>query len=150
MCPKVAFINQGTLMMAREVINVIKVENVNNVVQFSSTNVVIWDAGIDWWLIWACFALWARFKFITSFEKEAFCFWSLRLGHISSKLGEKVTIGNVHAMFLTTQSVLDIKEEDINDVVFVNGACSWSKRTIVRIVSNLHFPCPICSVGASK
>merc|ERR1712180_376849 len=55
MSPKVAFIDQGTLMMAGEIVNVIKVENVNNVVQFSSTNVVIWDAGIDWWLIGACF-----------------------------------------------------------------------------------------------
>merc|ERR1712038_1593078 len=52
MGPKVAFIDQGALMMAGEIVNV---------VQFSSTNVVIWDAGVDWWLIWACFALWARF-----------------------------------------------------------------------------------------
>merc|ERR1719436_1611890 len=52
MGPKVAFVDQGTLMMAGEIINIIKVENVNNVVQFSSTNVVIWDTGIDGWLIW--------------------------------------------------------------------------------------------------
>merc|ERR1711962_1846305 len=150
MGPKVAFIDQGASMMAGEIVNVIKIENINNVVQFSSTDVVIWDAGVDWWLIWACFALWARFKLITGFEKEAFCFWGLRLGHICSKLGEKMAIRNVYAMFLATQSVLDIKEEDINNVVFVNGTCSWSKRTIIRIISNLHFPCPISSVGASK
>merc|ERR1719220_1987429 len=52
MSPKVAFVDQGALMMAGEIVNVIKVENVNNVVQFSSTNVVIWDARVDWWLIW--------------------------------------------------------------------------------------------------
>ena len=53
MGPKVAFIDQGALMMAGEIVNVIKIENINNVVQFSSTDVVIWDAGVDWWLIWA-------------------------------------------------------------------------------------------------
>ena len=50
--PKVAFINQGALMMTGEIVNVIKVENVNNIVQFCSTDVVVWDAGINWWMIW--------------------------------------------------------------------------------------------------
>merc|ERR1711944_169560 len=59
MSPKVAFINQGALVMARKVIDVIKVEDVDNVVQFCSTDVIIWDTRIDWRMIGSCFAFWA-------------------------------------------------------------------------------------------
>ena len=49
--PKVAFIDQSALMMTGEVVDVIKVEDINNVVQFSSADVVVWDAWVNWWLV---------------------------------------------------------------------------------------------------
>ena len=51
MGPKVAFIDQGALVMARKVINVIKVEDVDNVVQFCSTDIIVWDTWINWRMI---------------------------------------------------------------------------------------------------
>ena len=51
MGPKVAFIDQSALMMTREVVDVIEVENINDVVQFGSTDVVVWDAWVNWWVI---------------------------------------------------------------------------------------------------
>jgi hypothetical protein len=60
MGPEIALVNKGTLMMTREVINIIKVENVYNVIQFSSTDVIIRQAGINWWVVWTCLALFAR------------------------------------------------------------------------------------------
>ena len=51
MGPKVAFIDESALMMTREVVDVIEVEDINNVVQFSSTDVVVWDAWVNWWVI---------------------------------------------------------------------------------------------------
>ena len=51
MGPKIAFIDQSALMMTREVVDVIEVENINDVVQFGSTDVVVWDAWVNWWVI---------------------------------------------------------------------------------------------------
>ena len=51
MGPKVTFIDQSALMMTGEVVDVIKIEDINNVVQFGSTDVVVWDAWVNWWVI---------------------------------------------------------------------------------------------------
>ena len=51
MGPKLAFINKCTLMMTREVIDVIEIENVNNVVQLGPTDIVIRETRVNWWMV---------------------------------------------------------------------------------------------------